>query len=103
MEAINKNKEEIEKIGCRDFLPKNFVGDRNIWKCGQWGLVDGINTQFICQSCKDKREERIKTSILWCEGILKYLDEEEDEIIYDQLQTHLNWLKEQEEENEISK
>jgi len=49
------SREEILK-GCREFLPRNFVGDGNIWKCGQWGLVNKTNTQFICERCQGKLE-----------------------------------------------
>lgn len=102
MEAINKNKEEIEKI------------DEEIVDCQK-----PIQECIFCQIADGKKQERIKTSILWCEDeierwtpYLNFMDISiKDEpktfkikmkLIQDgynyleQLQTHLTWLKEQE-------
>jgi hypothetical protein len=84
---INQNKEEIEKMmrECRMPFDKN----------------KHIQTAL---------QERIKTSILWCEDEIEYLEElcsyaeDEDnmqlintiEPKLEQLQIHLKWLKEQE-------
>lgn len=105
---INKNEEEIEKI-LKDLEKVS----------GEWleDLEDEIKT---------KLQERIKTSILWCEDEIEFIenhvyydnepcrfdhhgycqdhhtcgdDKCSNEIILNrlqQLQSHLNWLKEQE-------
>jgi len=94
MEAINKNKEEIEKIlkGCG---------------CIEWGCLP----ECLCPYCERTKQERISTSILWCEDEIEFLKGLEWECDYtfygkpdkieerkEQLQNHLNWLKQKQEE-----
>lgn len=100
---INKNKEEIEKI------EKEI---KSVPKQGERIYFGNI----------ERRKERIKTSILWCEAIEDKLDKlngekgnlclycdakeydgkigiiHKDNCLILQLRTHLNWLKEQEKE-----
>lgn len=103
---INKNKEEIEKIekGCKSI---------------EWGCLP----ERLCPYCQRAKQERIKTSILWCEDEIEFLEQidlrdcdsieviderysnersDVDETWLDeylrkrleQLQSHLKWLKE---------
>ncbi len=103
METLNKNKEEIEKIGCG--IRRFDGGDgKTIGVCG--------DNNYLCLICRKAREERIKTSILWCEDEIDYLTKFVNLCDYTcysngyldpnlkikKFQTYLNWLKEQEKE-----
>lgn len=99
---INKNKEEIEKIK----KEMNHMFD------------SGIDYKYVRQLVI-QLDERIKTSILWCKDEIELIESVIDGIVLDdnieidineinlklkislknkisQLQTHLKWLKEQE-------
>lgn len=102
MEMINKNKEEIEKnfkeIKDLYYDSKGCIfndKDINEWKSPNYLIL------------KDRLQERIKTSILWCEDEIEFLEERKkeygDEKVFmfsdfgerlQQLKTHLKWLKE---------
>ena len=104
METLNKNKEEIEK------LYNEMKECEKNWKTPQDNMkwTKRNADWFMSRWCYF---ERIKTSILWCEDeilSLEYLSRQmisannmkatrtEVEIILQQLQTHLIYLKEQE-------
>lgn len=87
MEALNKNKEEIEKI-------LKEIKENSHWETERERLESAY-------------QERIKTSILWGEDEIEFLEnyrEINSDILspitfqsrIKQLQTHLNWLNEQE-------
>jgi len=103
----DKNKEEIEKISCGTELSQYCY-------CGRIEELTGA--MHLCPTCYKTKQATIKTSILWCEDEIEFLNsifpggkyEVEDKLflkcinrveskIY-QLQTHLTWLKEQEKE-----
>lgn len=113
MDFINKNKEEIEKIRCKEYC-----------YCGQYD--DSTQELHLCSSCQRVRQERIKTSILWCEDEIEHLIESIEQVIsfvklntpniedkyisvnclsnmtrrHNNLEAHLTWLKEQEKNND---
>jgi len=108
MEAINKNKEEIEKIlkGCGVWSQGNIKGLTIQMQCGDDRFKDKIG---LCEVCRAELKATIKTSIEWCEDEIKFLNErkkaynDDERFMFsnfgerlEQLQTHLNWLKEQE-------
>jgi hypothetical protein len=99
MEALNKNKEEIEKMqkGCGYLVSYSKSSE-----CGKNG--------WICDECYIPLQERIKTSILWCEDEIEFINIIFKKISFldetslmdkkrEKLQTHLTWLKEQEKNN----
>ena len=99
---INKNKEEIEKIkkGCNKYYATNGQGIK--YYCGK-------KINILCPVCKKIKQERIKTSIPWCEDEIedwKWISLTANELRIknygtkklQQLQTHLTYLKEQEKE-----
>jgi len=99
---MNKNKEEIEKIlkGCgEEFLLKTTDNDVSCI-CGNYYM----SSIKLCPTCERAKQERIKTSILWCEDEIEFLNRKKGKWVLDydesnrikQLQTHLKWLKEQE-------
>ena len=107
---INKNKEEIERIkkGCGN---KWNDEDGDYSECGE-------EDYELCPSCKSKLQERIKTSIEWCEDEIEFLlnldekmtnfenkgfcdnEDEFDSILgiigtkINDFEDHLKWLKE---------
>jgi len=100
MEITNKNKEEIEKGYEKEEIDKIYCEDR----------MSIYSQLWLCPTCKRIRQERIKTSIQWCEDEIEFLERLDKHLIDEyprsyaswiynrlqQLQTHLIWLKEQE-------
>lgn len=108
MEITTKNKEEIEKIkkGCNCFIRKMDVpsGDDGEFidydiHCGEH-FVNG--TIELCPVCRRAKQERIKTSILFCETIKEIVKKYEhlqlQPLVQElkEFEIHLTYLKEQE-------
>ena len=114
---LNKNKKEIERIEIEIEKRKTHIESEIKWsKMKRYPIQKVEDFDIKLMKLISNHTERIKTSILWCEDEIEFLNsifpggkyEVEDKLflkcinrveskIY-QLQTHLTWLKEQEKE-----